>query len=130
MTIGERFKEVRKLADTTEKKCSQGDFGKMFEIGRDAVANIENGRVEPSKILMENICNRFEISYEWLAYEKGDRYPKKSEEEEIADMVASVLHGTPNFKQAVVKMICTRTPDELQTLEKALMDILANIKKE
>ena len=130
MTIGERFKEVRKLADTPEKKCSQGDFGKMFEIGRDAVANIENGRVEPSKILMENICNKFGVSYDWLACNKGDMFPKKSEEEEIADMVASVLHGSPDFKQAVVKMICTRTPDELETLEKAFMDILENIKKE
>ena len=66
MTIGERFREVRKLADEPKKKCSQADFGEMFKIGRDAVANIENGRVEPSELLIENICNKFNVSYKWL----------------------------------------------------------------
>ena len=130
MTIGERFKEVRKLADTADQKCSQAAFGKMFDIGRDAVANIENGRVEPSKVLMENICNRFDVSYEWLAFEKGDMRPKKSEEYETASMVASILDGPPDFQRAVVKMICSRTPEELKVLEKAFMDILESIKKE
>lgn len=130
MTIGERFKKVRQLADTADQKCSQAAFGKMFEIGRDAVANIENGRVEPSKVLMENICNRFEVSYEWLAFEKGEMLLKKSEEDETAVMVASILDGPPDFQRAVVKMICSRTPEELKVLEKAFMDILENIKKE
>lgn len=130
MTIGERFKKVRQLADTSEQKCSQAAFGKMFEIGRDAVANIENGRVEPSKVLMENICNRFDVSYEWLAYEKGSMRVSKSEEEETFEMVSSILNGSPDFKRAVVKMICSRTPDELKVLEKALMDVLEGIKKE
>lgn len=130
MTIGERFKEVRKLADEPGKKCSQADFGKMFDIGRDAVANIENGRVEPTKLLMDSICSKFGISYEWLAYEKGSMHEAKSEEEEIATMVASVLAGPPDFQRAVVKMICTRTPEELKVLEKALTDVYENIKKE
>ena len=130
MTIGERFKQVRQLADTANQKCSQTAFGKMFEIGRDAVANIENGRVEPSRVLMENICTKFDISYEWLAFEKGEMRVPKSEEEETAAMVSSVLNGPPDFQKAVVKMICSRTPEELKVLEKAFMDVLENIKKE
>ena len=130
MTIGERFKEIRKLADSPKKKCSQADFGDMFGIGRDAVANIENGRVEPSQLLMESICARFDISYEWLAHEIGSMRVPRSEEEEIGAMVSSVLNGPPDFQRAVVKMIFSRTPEELKILEKAFMDILESIKKE
>ena len=130
MTIGERFRQVRKLADEPKKKCSQADFGEMFKIGRDAVANIENGRVEPTELLMRSICNKFDISYEWLAEGIEPMQVPRSEEEETAAMVAAVLDGPPDFQRAVVKMICTRTPEELKVLEKALQDVLDNIKKE
>ena len=130
MTIGERFRQVRKLADEPKKKCSQADFGEMFKIGRDAVANIENGRVEPTELLMRSVCNKFDISYEWLAEGIEPMQVPRSEEEETAAMVAAVLDGPPDFQRAVVKMICTRTPEELKVLEKALQDVLDNIKKE
>ena len=130
MTIGERFKIVRKLADEPKKKCSQADFGEMFKIGRDAVANIENGRVEPSDVLMENICNKFDISVDWLAYGLEPMRAAKSREEEIAELVGSALSGSNDFKKAVIRMICTRSDDELKALEAALLSVYENIKKD
>ena len=130
MTIGERFKIVRKLADEPKKKCSQADFGEMFKIGRDAVANIENGRVEPSDVLMENICNKFDISFDWLAYGQEPMRAAKSREEEIAELVGSALSGSNDFKKAVIRMICTRSDDELKALEAALLSVYENIKKD
>ena len=130
MTIGERFRIVRKLADSPEKKCSQADFGKMFKIGRDAVANIENGRVEPSEVLMENICNKFGVSYDWLAYDLEPMRAAVSREEEISEMVGKALNGSSEFKKAVIHMICSRTDDELKVFEAALLAVYENIKNE
>lgn len=130
MTIGERFKAVRKLADEPKKKCSQSDFGEMFKIGRDAVANIENGRVEPSEVLIENICNRFDISYDWLKYGLEPMRVAKSKEDEIADLVGSTLSGSSDFKKSVIRMICSRTDGELKALEAALRAIYEDIEKE
>lgn len=130
MTIGERFKIVRKLADTPKKKCSQADFGEMFKIGRDAVANIENGRVEPSEMLMENICNKFNISFDWLAHGLEPMKPTKTKEEEISELVGSALSGSSDFKKAVIRMICSRSDDELKALEAALRTVYENIEKE
>lgn len=130
MTIGERFKIVRKLADEPKKKCSQADFGEMFKIGRDAVANIENGRVEPSNVLMENICNKFDISFDWLAYGLEPMRAAKSREEEIAELVGSALSGSSDFKKAVIRMICSRSDDELKALESALAAVYESIKKD
>ncbi len=130
MTIGERFREVRKSADTPNGKCSQADFGAMFKIGRDAVANIENGRVEPSPVLMENVCNKFGISYDWLAHGLDPMRPAVSKDEEISDLVGSALNGSSDFKKAVIRMICTRTDKELEVLEQALKAIYEKIQKE
>ena len=130
MTIGERFRAVRKLADTQNGKCSQAEFGAMFKIGRDAVANIENGRVDPSPVLMENVCNKFRISYDWLAYGLDPMRPAVSKEEEIADLVGSALNGSSDFKKAVIRMICSRSDKQLEALEEALKAIYENIQKE
>lgn len=130
MTIGERFKAVRKLADEPNKKCSQADFGAMFKIGRDAVANIENGRVEPSEILIENICNRFNISYDWLKYGLEPMCTEKRKENEISELVGSALSGSSDFKKSVIRMICSRTDEELKALEVALRTVYENIEKE
>lgn len=130
MTISERFKIVRGLADKPNKKCSQVEFGEMFKIGRDAVANIENGRVNPSEILIENVCNKFDLSFDWLAYGLEPMRASKSKEEEISELVGSALSGSSEFKKAVIRMICTRTDDELRALEDALQAVYENIKKE
>ena len=130
MTIGERFKTVRRLADEPKKKCSQADFGEMFKISRDVVANIENGRVEPSEVLIENICNRFDLCYEWLAHGNGPMKPVRNREDEIGELVGAALTGSSEFKKAVIRMICSRTDDELAALEASLCAIYENLEKE
>ena len=130
MTIGERFKIVRGLSDEPNEKCSQLKFGKMFGLTRDVVANIENNRVAPTQILLENICNRFDISYDWLAHGLEPMRPIKSKEDEISELVGSALSGSSDFKKAVIRMICSRTDAELQALEDALRTVYENIKKE
>lgn len=124
-SIGERIKQIRKEAGLTQQK-----FADRIGAKQNTIAQYEIGRNSPLDPVVTAICKEFDIQEEWLRHGIGAMRVPKTEEEEIADMVASVLHGTPDFKQAVVKMICTRTPDELKTLEKAFMDVLANIKKE
>lgn len=130
MTIGERFKIVRTLADEPGKKCSQTKFGELFGLGRDAVANIENNRVEPSQILIESICNRFCISYDWLAHGVDPMRLPISREEEITEYVTKTLNGSSDFKKAVVRMICSRSDEELAVLVDMLQTVYENIKKE
>lgn len=127
MEIGDRFKLVRSLADEPLKKCSQLDFGKMFHVSRDVIANIENGRVEPSAILMENICNKFNISYDWLAHGLEPMHVERSREEELSERAGQILSGDDNFRKAVVKMILSRTDEELDALKSALREIYDNL---
>ena len=124
-SINERFRIIYK-----ESGLSQEKFAEKIKRSRGEVANIIYDKTVPKDQIILSTCEALGIQEDWLRYGVGAMRVPKSEEEEIADMVASVLHGSPDFKQAVVKMICTRTPDELETLEKAFMDILANIKKE
>lgn len=127
MTIGERFKEIRKMADEPKKKCSQAEFGEMFKIGRDAVANIENGRVEPSELLMRSVCARFDVSYDWLRNgTEPMRIPKPEADEFIDELLAGSDNPFIDLIKATLKVYAA-LPDEDK---KKLADFAKSLKNE
>ena len=124
--MNERIKQLRK-----EVLClSQKDFAEKLNLSENFVWMIEKGNRIPSERTISDICRIFGIQEDWLRHGIGAMRVPKSEEEETFEMVSSILNGSPDFKRAVVKMICYRTPDELKVLEKAFMDVLEGIKKE
>lgn len=124
--MNERIKFLRKDV----LKMSQKDFAEKLSLSENFVWMVEKGNRTPSDRTISDICRIFDIQEDWLRYGLEPMREEKSREEEIAQMVGSALSGDADFIQAVVKMICTRTPEELRTLEKALRDVYENIKKE
>ena len=124
-TIAERIKFIRKEANLTQQK-----FADRIGAKQNTIAQYEIGRNIPLDPVVTAICKEFDVQEDWLRHGIGAMRVSKSEEEETFEMVSSVLNGSTDFKRAVVKMICSRTPDELKVLEKAFMDVLESIKKE
>ena len=124
-TIGDRIKFIRKEANLTQQK-----FADRIGAKQNTIAQYEINRNIPLDPVVTAICKEFDIQEDWLRHGIGAMRVPKSEEEETFEMVSSVLNGSPDFKRAVVKMICSRTPEELKVLEKAFMDVLESIKKE
>ena len=120
-----RIKMIRQ-----DEGLTQSQFANKIGLSRNYVAMIEIGQRDPSDRTISDICRIFGISEDWLRYGLEPMRLERSKEEEIGEMVASALGGGADFTQAVVKMICSRTPEELKVLEKALLDIYENIKKE
>ena len=121
----ERIKQVRQMSDMTQLQ-----FAEKIGLSRNYVAMIEIGQREPSDRTISDICRIFNIQEDWLRYGLEPMKAAKSKEEEIAELVGSALTGSNDFKKAVIKMICTRTDQELQALESALCAVYENIKKD
>lgn len=120
-----RIAQIRKEANLTQQ-----EFADKIGLTKNYVSLVETGGRTPSDRTLSDICRIFGIQEDWLRHGIGSMRVPRSEEEEIGAMVSSVLNGPPDFQRAVVKMICSRTPEELKILEKAFMDILESIKKE
>ena len=120
-----RIAQIRKEANLTQQ-----EFADKIGLTKNYVSLVETGGRTPSDRTLSDICRIFGIQEDWLRHGIGSMRVPRSEEEEIGAMVSSVLNGPPDFQRAVVKMICSRTPEELKVLEKAFMDILESIKKE
>lgn len=121
----ERIAELRKSLNLT-----QDEFAKKLGLSRNYIWMIEKGERIPPDRTISDICRIFGINEDWLRHGLLPMRLERSQEEEIGAMVSAALGGDANFTQAVVKMICSRTPEELKVLEKALSDIYESIKKE
>lgn len=118
----DRIKQIRKNENLTLEK-----FGKRIGITAASCSNIESGKTNASSQTVLAICREFGVSENWLLTGEGDMKEPRTKEEEIADLVGQALNGSSEFKLAVVKMICSRTDNELKTLEAALRSIYENL---
>ena len=120
-----RIKMIRQNEGLT-----QSQFADKIGLSRNYVAMIEIGQRDPSDRTISDICRIFDIQEDWLKYGLEPMRAAKSREEEIADLVGSALTGSSEFKKSVIRMICSRTDEELKTLEAALQAVYDGIKKD
>ena len=124
-SINERFRIIYK-----ESGLSQEKFADKIKRSRGEVANIIYDKTVPKDKIIEATCEAFDIQEDWLRYGLEPMRAAKSREDEISDLVGSALTGSSDFKKAVIKMICSRTDEELKALEAALLAVYEGIKKD
>lgn len=124
--MNERIKHLRKDI----LKLSQKDFSDKLGLSENFVWMIEKGNRVPSDRTISDICRIFDIQEDWLRHGLEPMRAAKSKEEEIAELVGSALSGSSDFKKAVIRMICSRSDDELKALEDALRAVYESIKEE
>ena len=120
-----RIKQIRQ-----EQGLTQSQFAEKIGLSRNYVAMVEIGQREPSDRTISDICRIFDIQEDWLRHGLEPMRAAKSREEEIAELVGSVLSGSNDFKKAVIRMICSRSDEELKSLESALLAVYESIKKD
>lgn len=117
----------RILAIRKDSGLSQSAFGEKLNLSQNFVWMIEKGQREPSDRTVSDICRVYGVNETWLREGTGEMYVPKTREETIAELVGSALNGSNDFKKAVIQMICSRTDQELETLEAALRAIYESL---
>lgn len=120
--MNKRIAHVRR-----ENGLNQQEFADKIGLTKNFVSLIETGGRNPSDRTISDICRIFDIQEDWLRYGLEPMRAARSEEEEIAELVGQALKGSSDFKKAVIRMICTRTPEQLQALEDALRAVCESL---
>jgi transcriptional regulator with XRE-family HTH domain len=105
-------------------------FARKINITPAYAAQIYKKERIPSERTISDICRIFDIQEDWLKYGLEPMRAARSREEEITELVGSALSGSSEFKKAVIRMICSRSDEELKTLEAALQAVYEGIKKD
>ena len=125
-TVNER---IVYLIDT-ECDGNKSAFARKLNITPAYAAQLYKMERIPSDRTISDICRIFDIQEDWLRYGLEPMRAAKSREEEISELVGSALSGSSDFKKAVIRMICSRSDEELKALENALAAVYESIKKE
>lgn len=135
MSIGNRVKEVRKhLSKKLGRKITQEVLGEELGIGRDAVSNIETGRVDASPAFINNLCNTYKIDRVWL--ETGD--PNRNIDLAVEDIdsgyIDDLLEDIDNpfydTIRAILKVYAGAKPADQDALKRFARSFLDETKKE
>lgn len=114
----------------SESGCNKAKAAEMLNVSQAYVSQLSSGAREPSDRTIADICRIFDIREEWLRHGLEPMRAPRSREEEIAELVGSTLRGSNEFKKSVVRMICSRTDEELRALETAIRTIYEDLQKE
>lgn len=96
--IADKIKGIRE-----ENNLSQKEFGEEIGIHQVSISQIENYMNLPSVGTIANICDKFDISLNWLVESKGEKYRKKIDPKEV---IKSLFFEVENlFKQDYIKDI-------------------------
>ena len=125
-TVNER---IVYLIDT-ECDGNKSSFARKLNITPAYAAQLYKLERVPSDRTISDICRIFGIQEDWLRHGLEPMRAAKSREEEIAELVGSALSGSNDFKKAVIRMICSRSDEELKALESALLAVYESIKKD
>lgn len=121
-TINERFRYLRKSLG-----LSQEEFAAKAHRTRSEITNIEYGKTTPKDAVISSICATYGIREEWLLTGEGEMKAPKTREEEIAELVEQSPNGSSEFKISLIKMICSLTDAELESLKSVLRKIYEGI---
>lgn len=117
-TVSQRITHI-----VESEKLTKTAFANSINISQPYLSQICSGQREPSDRTVSDICRVYGVNETWLREGAGEMYVPKTREETIAELVGSALNGSNDFKKAVIQMICSRTNQELETLEAALRAI-------
>lgn len=113
-----------------DAKITKTEFAKRLNVSQAFVSQMCSGAGNPSDRTVSDICRIFNVREEWLRYGLEPMRAPKTREEEVAELVGRAFADDNEFQQAVIRMICSRTKDELKVLENAFRTVCDQIHKE
>ena len=125
--MNNRIRAIRKGA-----KLSQDEFSKVLHLSRQYVALMETGDREPSDRTIRDICREFGVNETWLRTGAGDPKTARSREQEMVELVKSLMADSPeSFRSALVTTLLRFDPDgpEWEILERIYQNIARELEQ-
>lgn len=123
-----RIKEIRKTTG-----LSQAAFGEAVGVSFSAEQKWELGISVPSDAAIMNICRKFNVNEAWLRTGEGEMKAPISREQEMAELVGSLMEDSPeSLRSALVTTLLRFDPGgpEWALLERIFNDVSSAMQTE
>lgn len=117
MEMYERIKLLR----TEQLHMTQTEFGEALGVKRDVINNIENNRLknpEKQEPIYRLMCEKFNVSEEWLRTGNGEMFIPLTRDQLITDFATDLIMEDNTFKKRLVEALAKLDESEWEVLEK------------
>ena len=98
-------------------------FAKRLGITQPFVSKLCSGASQPSDRTISDICREFNVNETWLRTGEGEMFKPVKRDQEIADFMADILKGEPDFRTKLISVMARLSADEWAMLEKRAREL-------
>ena len=102
---------------------TQEDFASSIKMSRSNLGSIEIGRIAVTDRVILDICEKHNVSVEWLKSGKGDVFIPKTRNQTITDFLGDVIKDDDSFKKRFVEALAALDIEDWEYLEKLVIKL-------
>lgn len=102
-------------------------FAKRLGITQPFVSKLCSGASQPSDRTISDICREFNVNETWLRTGEGDMFKPVNRDQEIADFMADILKGEPDFRTKLISVMARLSADEWAMLERRARELATEL---
>lgn len=114
MLINERIKYLRK--EVIHK--TQEEFALTIKVSRSNLGAIEIGRITATDRVISDICEKYNVSEEWLRTGEGEIFIQRTRNQIITDFLGDLILEDASFKKRLIEALAELDTRDWETLEK------------
>ena len=118
----ERLKQIRKRLGLTQQ-----EFALRLGVSRNNIATYETGKSNIGEAVIKLICREFNVNETWLRTGDGEMFKPVNRDQEIADFMADILKGEPDFRTKLISVMARLSADEWAMLERRARELAATL---
>lgn len=104
-------------------------FAERIKVDQSYITKLVKGTGQPSDLLIAAICREFSVNENWLRTGEGDMFTETAQEDQILSFMGDVMHGSPDFRRALMSVLARMTSEEWTLLEKKAWELVEEMKK-
>lgn len=126
-----RIKSVRESLRTDKgKKYTQTLFAESLHVTRDMIATYESGKVEPTPLFINSLCEKYNVNEDWLRTGSGEMFKEINRHEQITRFIGELLNDPPDtFRFRLINALAELPVEEWEMLAD-LCERIVNSKNE
>lgn len=121
--MNNRVRELRKSL-----RLTQAEFAKMINISRSNLGAIENGRVNLTRRVINDICKTFSVSENWLIKGEGKTFEVIDDNEQFNKVLGEWLIDCDPVTKETVLSLSKLSRDEFEFVSKILKNLVSSKK--
>lgn len=104
-------------------------FAKTLNVSTAFVSQICSGASGLSDRTIQDICNKFHVSEDWLRFGEGEMFLQRTRAEELDTFFGEIGEGPNNFRKRLISVLAKLDEEDWKLLEEMAWKLVEEIKE-